>query len=274
MIYIAIELLYKILGVSTASLGYYFATLKFLFIFIAMVCLEPLLNKKQRYFLCILSIVGMIVNMISNIIIWSSMNPTAYVVYYLYDGQNTNAADTAFSTAVMLLLGAFFLVILHAKRGWLKICGAAGAAFCLYFLGFISQRGTTFLLAIMMMLLLLVFQVSSKRHACLLIILSFVFLWLALGGIVPLLTWASDVLNLDRIGLKISYLIRFFESGDIEEAGGSLTGRFDLIMTSIQTFFESLRNFFVGVGDHRNHNLVVGNHSQFFDTFARYGLQG
>lgn len=273
-VYVFIELLYKFADISTAGMGYYFATLKFLFIFIAMASLEPLLNQKQRYFLCTLSIVGMIVNMISNIIIRFSMNPTLYVVYYLYEGQNTNAADTAFSTAVMLLLGAFFLLVLHIKRGWLKICGIAGTVFCSYFLAFVSQRGTTFLLSIMMILLLLVFHVSSKKLATVLVVLSFISLWLALSGIAPLLTWISNAFNLERIGVKIGYLIRFFESGNIEEAGGSLTARFDLLMTSVKTFFESFGNFLVGVGDHRDHNSIVGNHSQFFDTFARYGLLG
>ena len=273
-LYILLELVYKFTGISSAGIGYYFATIKFLFIFLAMACVGPLLNKRQQLFLLLLSIAGMIGNMASNVIIYSGMNPSAYVVYYLRGGQSTNAADTAFSTAVMLLMGAFFLIFLHANNKWLKIGSMAGVIYCLYFLIFISQRGTTFFLGIMMLLVILTFQVSSRRLLFVLVILSVFVFWLALGGIVPLLTWLSTLLKSERIDFKIDYIIRFFQTGSIEEAGGSLTGRFDLIMTSVHTFLGSMRSFFLGVGDHRDSTYLVGNHSQFVDTFARYGILG
>ena len=273
-VYISMELLYKFAGISSAGIGYYFATIKFLFIFLAMACIGPLLSLRQKKFLCILSIVGMIVNMISNVIIYSGMNPSLYVVYYLRGGQNTNAADTAFSSAVMLLMGVFYLIVLYSKKKWIKIVSIAGLVYSAYFLIFISQRGTTFFLAIMMILLLSVFRSSSKRQMYTLLVLSIVMFWLAMGGAVVILTWLSELMSSLRINFKINYLIRFFQTGNISEAGGSLSDRYELTMRSINTFGKSIRSFIFGVGDHRDANLIVGNHSQIIDTLARYGLIG
>lgn len=274
VVYVALELLYKFLEISSAGIGFYFATIKFLFIFIAMACIGPQLSARQKKFLCILSIAGMIANMISNVIIYLGMDPSVYVVYYLQEGQNTNAADTAFASAVMLLMGVFFLMTLNCSRKWMKVVSIAGLFFSAYFLIFISQRGTTFFLAIMMILLLSIFNSSSRRQMYVLFVLSLVMLWFAMGGAVVILSWLSDLMSSLRINFKIRYLIQFFESGNIAEAGGSLSDRYELMMRSVSTFGQSIWSVLLGVGDHRDSNLIIGNHSQIIDTFARYGLIG
>lgn len=274
VVYIALELIYKFLEISSAGIGYYFATIKFVFLFIAMACIGPQLSARQKKFLCILSITGMIANMVSNVIIYSAMDPSLYVVYYLQEGQNTNAADTAFASAVMLLMGVFFLVMLNSSQKWMKFISIAGLFFSAYFLIFISQRGTTFFLAIMMILLLSIFGSSSRKQMYVFLVLSLVMLWFAMGGAVVFLSWLSDTMSSLRINFKVRYLIHFFESGNIAEAGGSLSDRYELMMKSVDTFGQSIRSMLLGVGDHRDSNLFIGNHSQIIDTFARYGLIG
>lgn len=274
VVYVVLELLYKFSEISSAGIGFYFATIKFIFLFIAMACVGPQLSVRQKKFLCILSITGMIANMISNVIICSEMDSSLYVVYYLREGQSTNAADTAFASAVMLLMGAFYLITLNSSRKWMKVVSIAGLFFSAYFLIFISQRGTTFFLAIMMILLLSIFRSSSRRQMYVLFALSFVMLWFAMGGAVVILSGVSEMMSSLRINHKINYLIRFFEMGNIAEAGGSLSGRYELMMKSVGTFGQSIQSFLFGVGDHRDTNLIIGNHSQIIDTFARYGLIG
>ena len=43
---------------------------------------------------------------------------------------------------------------------------------------------------------------------------------------------------------------------------------------SVKTFFGSFSHFFLGVGHRISDNTLVGNHSQFVDEFARFGLFG
>ena len=64
------------------------------------------------------------------------------------------------------------------------------------------------------------------------------------------------------------------ESQDVSQIDrGSLSGRIQLTMISINTFFSSPSNFFFGVGDKLD-NYLVGNHCYFFDEFAKFGLFG
>ena len=64
----------------------------------------------------------------------------------------------------------------------------------------------------------------------------------------------------------------------------SLAGRFLLGMTSLKTFFSGITSFIWGIGDnimikeqYEFYDLLslgIGNHSQFLDTLAKYGIIG
>ena len=73
-------------------------------------------------------------------------------------------------------------------------------------------------------------------------------------------------------------MLSLLQSGSMEATGGSLAFRYNLILTSLGTFTSSLGAFVLGVGDHRvsvhSADLLIGNHSQLLDTFARYGVVG
>lgn len=273
-LYFLLEITYKIIGFSSAGIGYYFATLKFLFILFGMASIGTQLSKKQTWILCIVSIGGMFANMISNIFIYLQMNPSAYVVYYLRDGQSTNAADTAFASAVMILMGALFIVFMRSQQKAVRLLSLLGAGFCAYFLIFIAQRGTTFFLGIAMIIFICMFNTSSKRLMISLMLLLVFVLWLSMGGVIVLLNCLANLLSGLRIDYKITYLINYFQTGDLAEAGGSLSGRYDLINRSVETFSSSIRSILIGVGDHRDNNFLIGNHSLLIDTLARYGLLG
>lgn len=284
VVYVLLELFYKILGISSAGLGYYFATYKFLFVFLAMACVGSSLSRHQQIGLCCLSVGGMLVNMADNIRIWLRIGPAAYVVYFLREGGiMTNTADTAFSTAVMLLMGAMFLVALHAKRVRLQILAWGIVVFCAYVLVFVMQRGTTFFLGFAMLVAIALAPGSNSGHLTLKtalapLLLVFVGWLLWGGGLEAFLTWLASVLDGQRLQSRVLHVLRLLQSGSMETSGGSLSSRYALILTSLGTFTESLKSFFLGVGDHRisvhSVNLQIGNHSQFLDTFARYGVAG
>lgn len=73
----------------------------------------------------------------------------------------------------------------------------------------------------------------------------------------------------DNIRLRLSDLISISN----QTSSASSLHRAKLYMASISTFFSSTRNFFLGVGYDAGISLI-GQHSQIFDTFGRYGIIG
>ncbi|MBQ7252762.1 MAG: hypothetical protein IJS32_09215 [Kiritimatiellae bacterium] len=282
-LYVLLELFYKVLGISSAGLGYYFATYKFLFLFLAMSCIGPVLSRSQQTGLCVLSVAGLLVNMLDNIRIWLQVGPAAYVVYFMRDGETTNTADTAFATAVMLLMGAMFLVSRHADGTRLKALAWGIVAFCAYVLAFVMQRGTTFFLGFAMLLALGFSSGLSSVRNSLKIVFGLLLLallgWLLWGGgLESFLAWLATLLEGQRLQSRVLHMLGLLQSGSMESTGGSLAFRYNLMLASLETFTGSPGAFVLGVGDHRlpfnGADLPVGNHSQLIDTFARYGIVG
>lgn len=282
-IFVFLEISYKILEISTADWGYHFATYKFFFLFLSMACIAPFLTRGAQKFLCVVSILGLTLNMLDNIRIWLQMGPAQYVVFFLKEGQRTNTADTPFSTAVMLLMGAAFVCFRHGRTSTIKLLALTHVVFCGYVLIFVLQRSITFFLGIsMLMFLAFPYEAFAHQRSLKMVILLSLLLfttWFTLaGGLETSLAWLADLLAGERIQERIDTVLRMLQSGEIEQAGGSLTGRYHLAMLSVHTFLQSPSSILFGVGDHRlaitDPNLLIGNHSQLFDMFARYGVIG
>ena len=99
----------------------------------------------------------------------------------------------------------------------------------------------------------------------------------------PLLNLFADVFSenmrmMSRIE-DLAFVADSGSTGDLDE--GSLYTRSILWMASINTFVSSVQNFLFGVGESVYETDVysllakgVGNHSEFFDMAARYGVIG
>jgi hypothetical protein len=280
--YVFLTLGYKYLGISSAELGYYFSEFKFLFVMLVMACLGPFLSRKHRLWLCVLAIGVLVVNMVDNIRLWKMLG-SRYVLFFQREGGTSNVADTPFATAVMLGMGALFLLALYARRRYLKWMAWSLVPFFAYFLIFVVQRGITFFLGLAMLSFLAlpasVFRVDTTKNLALWSFSIFALLVLFVGGgaEVILSGLASLLEDSPRIHSRITHMLMLFQTNSLEETGGSLAGRIELIKMSIDTFLQSPGSILFGIGNHRTSDLFgpsIGNHSLFFDTFARYGLLG
>ena len=148
------------------------------------------------------------------------------------------------------------------------------AIICIAFNVVVTQRTIALLLTIVMLFLLLIVHGRITKRK----IIGYFLLALLLAFVVMnyqlVLEWIADITNSDRMKSRIDTLSSLFATRDLEEVEeGSLTVRLRLIGVSISTFFGSLSNFVIGVGDKVN-NTQVGNHSYFFDEFAKFGILG
>ena len=71
----------------------------------------------------------------------------------------------------------------------------------------------------------------------------------------------------------MNWIINGISQKDFALAGGSVSGRAQLMELSWNTWLSSWRAFLLGVGDHRTGH-IIGNHSDLIDTLARFGIVG
>lgn len=274
VLYVLMTAVYKVLGISAAELYYIFNTIQFLFFTVAALTVFYSLTKRQMKFLLGVSLISILYTMIDNVILFVRHGAAAYVKLFQLHKYDYNAVDTPFSGAILLLAGVCFICFLHEKRKWLKVGLLALSVFGIYFCVAITQRTIILVLAVLMYPMLIFFHTKHKLNRYILFFFVLVIAVVALLNYKPLLLWMGEMLGSARVSKRINQIIVFMETMDIRASGGSLTVRYELISTSWRTFTASARSFLLGVGEHRATDLIVGNHSQFIDELARYGIVG
>jgi len=273
-LYLGLITAYKVLGISTAELYYYFNTVQFFFFLVASVSMIHSLTRRQMKFLLAIAIISIVFTMFHNVVLFLQHGAARYVVLFQEDKYAYNAVDTPFTGAILLLSGTSFICFLHEKKKLLKLALLLLSIFGIYFCVVITQRMIILVLALLMYPLLVFFNTKHKVNRYILFFLAMIVVAVVLLNFKSILLGMAKVIESERILKRINQIIRFVETRDIQAAGGSLTVRFELIFTSWKTFTTSTVNFFLGAGDHRVNNLVIGNHSQLIDELARYGIVG
>ena len=278
-LYMVIITAYKLLGISSAALYYYFNIVQYYFFFAAIMMVYKSLTRRQIIIILMVAIGTAVITIISNIYLClTSASANEYVNLYKTHRYTTNATNTQFATAMLLLAGVSFIGALNRKKRIPQMAMYALCVLCMYFAAAVAQRLTVVILAFLMFPLLLLANVDieqrrkiSGRMKMLLIVAALVVVGLCVFY-KPILQWIGAVIGSPRVSKRINQIIVLLETGNFVEAGGSLGVRYELMMTSWKTFTATLSNFFLGIGDHRADNMVIGNHSLVLDELARYGL--
>ncbi len=276
VIYLAILLLNKILKRSTASVAYHFVIVKYFLSYTCMIPIYNKLNKKHFYFLLTVALATMAVTMLQNYQIklrWRHL----YSIH-LYNTSGIKAIiNTQYTGAILFVSGALLCGFLHAKSIAVKSFMLAMTVACVAFNMVVTQRGIILLLTIFMFSLLFLFNTkvrTAKYQTLLFLLICFIALFAFEYD--KILIWLGNATGSARLSARLNSIITLLEADDINEieGRGSLFARLRLTGVSIQTFFSSPGRFLFGVGHKMDTNLLVGNHSQFFDEFARWGIFG
>lgn len=279
-VYMAVITVYKLIGKSTAELYYYFNMVQFYFFFGAGCAILPNLKHAQKKILLAVICGAVLITVVHNVYLFFDYGGKEYVMLFRVDKYTTNSINTPYVTAIMLLSGLAFVVGLDKKHTfWSRFVFCAIAFLGLMFITLIVQRMIVLLLSLLLAGLLVISQSNifkkekASRRTGLLwsagIMAVFILLWIYA---VPILELVKRVIFSSRLDKRIDQIIRLIQTGDIRTAGGSLTVRYELIVTSLRTFTRSLSNALLGAGDHRITNAIIGNHSYLFDELARYGI--
>ena len=272
IIFAAFQVLYKITGVSTTGIGMYVNMVAFFFFFLVLFPLMERTDMKQKVFLFGVTLFAILFTILENTIMYIRYGFVYFTAIAEKDASLSNATNTAYSTAIVIFCGWVLIAILHdrvRRNLWILLFCVLNA-----FNLFIAQRAITLLLSVLMYVLIIVF--SSKQTVWVFVLMiagAFAVLLLYLNSS-AVLTFARAHIGSERIAYKLLQIQKALEAGDIARGGGSLSARYKLYMLSLRTWLSSPKTFLVGIGEHWDSNKQIGNHSQFLDVLAQYGLVG
>lgn len=289
IVYILLYVIMVIIGFSSTNLNFVISNLpKYLIPAIGYFVIKNY-NRKEKKIILVSFLLVFFVNLGTNIFlgfqypdIFEELASTEESINF---SVSMNIANTFFVEICYLLIGALAMTILVLKeKGWfffslLFIVPVA------YYMLFQNTRGTAILLLMVELvgLFLAYFEPPQQTNRRAYYIFSTVLIILLLFIVfIPLMGWVMEHLQSERLAERLNDLVDFKQSGgnlnDVKE--GSFTARIMLAQTSLNTFLSSPISILIGIGDHTQAfggDLVksgIGNHSEFVDVLARFGLVG
>lgn len=194
-------------------------------------------------------------------------------------GEQNEAADVASTwhgSLFMLLSGLSWIVFLHMKSWFPRIVSLVVLLLSLYLNFFILQRGIIVFFTTIELGMILVLVLKRKYLVYfLLIVIAFsaVFIYTS-GMLIDMFDWLADNTSSHRLAVRYREISNALYFEDINASSGSLSARTRLIGISWDTFTSNIGYFVFGAGEHSNNNNIIGHHSFFIDTLARYGIIG
>ena len=256
--------IYKLLGVSTSSFESFSGYYSWGIMIISGVLVNTKFLDRQRKIIFYMVLITTIFNLMKFYI--DSIGKD-----YLYTVLIANAA---YSGMIMLFSGCCFIWFLHENRKLIRICVSIIMLIAVYVNITVLQRGTNFILTLVMFGIIFLQSPKNKKYRQIVYFFVIILLLVFFGfGIFEmLLDKFIDVLDY-RLAKRVMWIKDFLKTWDFAAAEG-FSGRVDLMAISFSTWLTSIVSFLFGAGDNRMDNLIIGNHSEFIDSFARFGIFG
>lgn len=289
MAYLFICVMMVILGFSSNNLNFIISRLPYYLIPVMGYFVIKHYNRKEKSVLLALFFFVFLLNLFYNILlgfqfpdIFEEQESTEASIEF---GVIMNIAETGFIVVAYCLIGALFMVLLTLNEKWKKILSILLIVPIAFYMLFQNTRGTAILLLMIELvgMFLAYFEPTRRTNRRLYYVFSTVtLLLLVLIVFIPLMEWLMENLQSERLAERLNDLVDYRQSGgDVGSVRkGSFTERILLAQTSLNSFISSPISLMVGIGDHTlsiGGDLVksgVGNHSEFIDVLARYGLVG
>ena len=276
LFWIVIELVYRVIGISTADWGNYLMNLLSYFaIIIAMTLVE---TDDDRYKRNIAYLVLAIITLcsIDNFRL-SFIYPNATVdINYRWGTEYLvmNIAQTWYYFTAVLAAVFILSILVNERRLKSKIIEIVAFVSLTLFIFFVSPRLIACLLFTVCVASILILKFArGNKVVYFMVLFLFLIAYLLFGR--QVLSSIASVISSERIRERILDLASV-STGNTDE-NGSLLGRLLALRTSITTFFSSIQAFLFGVGYHVTDNAVrigIGMHSGIIDMLPKYGILG
>lgn len=267
--YIGIILLYKLMGVSSSSFSQLSNIIIWGLVSIAGIYYIDFHKKNEPhnytpfYLLFFLTLIRILFLCIQSMVVsrsmWAELNNAPY------------------GSMIMFFSGICLVWFLNDNKISHRVLSIFGFALSVYANLVVLQRAINTVLSVVMVVFIVLFN-SKRKKVTRFIVVFFL-------GIVLYLYFTDGFLNIvdhiidflsdrsDRLYRRFLEIRLFLVYGDLDGAGG-FSGRSGLLQNSMDSWLSSFSSFLVGIGDHRSSCVLVGNHCEMIDVFARYGLIG
>ncbi len=278
-------LLYKILGVSSASFSKVLYHIMYLILFYIFICLGKE-NHTNRQILSIAGSIIILVNILDNIRL-NIIYPNASELINFYWGTEflkMNVGDTIFVSMVSM----FSIVALHnflinknaffLKLYWL-LCYVSSVILVL-----ITSRALALIVSLFGSVIVFLLYINKKSlnkslKQSLIILILTIFITIFIS--VVLLTIISTVIKSDRLVSRLNELLSFVPLNGESQTSNVSSGasRISLYLLSIKTWCSDIMTFAFGIGELPSNVEImnengVGAHSAVLDLLPQYGLLG
>ena len=288
-VWYSLQILYCIVGVSSQPISFFIARINIYIVPFLLVFLRVYYNNAEKKLLRNILLCVLAANIMHNVYLGIT-NPALFVGITQLEGlvarTTTNAGSTTFVFLCVIFAGMCLYCILCKEKYGLLIRWLAVPLILMsvYFVMVVQSRGTAFFMLVIVLVGMPIMVVGNKelaRKRIVLLVAVVLLLYMFSDSLLSLVQqlvgpgYLYDRLNIVKSLLDNSYTL---------ETGGSMSSfsrRTQLNLASLQTFISSPGNFFFGIGedqyDRSFFNLLevgVGNHSEFFDVLAEYGVLG
>lgn len=199
-----------------------------------------------------------------------------YLINYVEFTGDLATASTWFGSILILLTGVSLISFIYIKSWIPRVISIVIFIMTLYMTFTIMQRGTNVILTVAEIFIILLFNLKNKTvvwtFTGLIAILAILFV--SSDFLIALLDWFAGVIPSQRVASRLNQLSTALMYNSIEAGGGSFSARYELIMTSWNTFTSSFIHFIFGAGEHWVTDTIIGHHSFMVDSLARYGIIG
>lgn len=289
MIYAFVAFMMVVLGFSSTNINFFITRIPYY----SVPAIGYFVIKHYRYreMVVLLSAVSIIffANMSQNIFLWT-LNPEIFEEQESTDmsldfSKAMNLADTGFIAVCLFSIGMLVMVIDNMKGRFHRLLMLGAMLIIAFFILFVNTRGTATLLLGVMIVGLFLAKFEPKRANVRSYYITNILFIILVGAfiVIPLLLWLLENMESKRLADRLNDVLSFINSkGDVNSVSdsGSMSARIALSKTSLNTFFSNSINMLIGIGDHtveigmNLHKTGIGNHSEFIDVLARYGLVG
>lgn len=283
-LYLLLCLFYRAVGISSVAPGTLVLHL-FFFVAILLTVLFPhrITAINDTVFLAILFII--ILNIADNIRLCLKYPEIYLLVNRDMDsvGATLNIGSSKFYNAIFFFNTVCFFGFLNCKEKKIKYCLLAGVLLSAVFLFAFCLKASVIVFTVLsLFLLFFAKRAKNMRQFSIRILVPALFAYVIVSVFSEeIIGFMSNIFASPRLVARLSLLIDP-DSAEAARGTGTVSARGNLWMMSVNTWTESISNFVFGIGDHRavwsqGQTAVetgIGQHSDFLDSLARYGLLG
>lgn len=278
-LYISLIYFYRLLTISDAPWGNFMNETFFFSLIILSLNIEGWKSNKYARIIWWLMIIILAVNIADNIrlsILYPQINTNRI---YLDESflARINAGGSRFYTFSFLVSLVTYFIFLNCENKRIKYIMLGVTILAgFYILGY-CYKASVMVFFTLSIFLLYYAKIAVKTHRFIAILVLSTIL-----GFFTITVYQDMIINFiiahspnQRITTR---LITMIDSTNVEANETTISGRTNLYFLSVHTWLSDLQTFLFGIGDHRaTFNVVktrIGQHSELFDSLARYGLLG